>query len=55
MDCGKSLFFTFFRSNRLTTPAAISQYLADLPSGSEASGIEEEDEEDIDFIVRRRE
>jgi hypothetical protein len=47
--------YHILRSNRLTTAAAINQFLDNLPSGSDASGSEEEDEaEDIDFFAHRR-
>jgi hypothetical protein len=47
----------FSRSNRLTTPAAISQFLDDLPSGSDVSSDssdEEDNPEDIDYLVHMR-
>jgi hypothetical protein len=47
----------FSRSNRLTTPAAISQFLDDLPSGSDVSSNssdEEDNPEDIDYLVHMR-
>ncbi len=47
-------FINFFRSSHLWTPATITQFLDDVPRNSDIRGSNRDDDDEIEFIARRR-